>query len=65
MPPLFPTRAVDDRRVAAEIFGDFFSLHLEALKQKRKLDAASRARRSLDRVLQLASIKSDIADVCG
>ena len=51
------------RRVAAEIFGDFFSLHLEALKQKRKLDAASRARRSLDRVLQLASHQSDIADV--
>jgi light-regulated signal transduction histidine kinase (bacteriophytochrome) len=51
------------RRVAAEIFGDFFSLHLEALKQKRKLDSASRARRSLDRVLQLASHQTDIADV--
>ena len=38
-------------------------MHLEALKQKRKLDAASRARRSLDRVLQLASHQSDIADV--
>ena len=51
------------RRVAAEMFGDFFSLHLEALKQKRKLDSASRARRSLDRVLQLASHQTDIAEV--
>ena len=51
------------RRVAAEMFGDFFSLHLEALKQKRKLESASRARRSLDRVLQLASHQTDIADV--
>jgi light-regulated signal transduction histidine kinase (bacteriophytochrome) len=51
------------RRVAAEMFGDFFSLHLEALKQKRKLDAAFRARRALDRVLQLASHQSDIAEV--
>lgn len=51
------------RRVAAEMFGDFFSLHLEALKQKQKLDSASRARRSLDRVLQLASHQTNIADV--
>jgi light-regulated signal transduction histidine kinase (bacteriophytochrome) len=51
------------QRVAAEMFGDFFSLHLEALQQKRKLDAASRARRALDRVLQLASHQTDIADV--
>jgi light-regulated signal transduction histidine kinase (bacteriophytochrome)/CheY-like chemotaxis protein len=51
------------RRVAAELFGDFFSLHLDALKQKRKLDSAARARRSLDHVLQLASHQTDIADV--
>jgi light-regulated signal transduction histidine kinase (bacteriophytochrome) len=58
-PRVLPTA----RRVAAEMFGDFFSLYLEALKQKVKLDAATRARRSLDRVLQLASHQTDIAEV--
>lgn len=50
------------QHVAAEMFGDFFSLHLEALKQKRKLDSASRARRSLDKLLKRASHQTDIAD---
>lgn len=39
-------------RVAAEMFGDFFSLHLEALIQKSKLDAARMTRRALDGVLR-------------
>src|SRR3569623_1235263 len=38
-------------RVAAEMFGEFFSLHLSALRQASKLEAATRARRSLDRFL--------------
>ena len=64
LPPLFArARCRWPQRVAAEMFGDFFSLHLEALKQKRKLDRRSRARRSLDRVLQLASHQADIAEV--
>ena len=47
-------------RIAAEMFGEFFSLHLLALKQKRKLDIANEARRSLDRFLQAASHHTDL-----
>ena len=47
-------------RVAAEMFGEFFSLHLSALRQASKLEAATRARRSLDRFL---SINIPAADV--
>jgi len=49
-------------RVAAEMFGEFLSLHLSALKQKSKLDTATRARAYLDRVLQMAS-QMDVAEV--
>ncbi|MDQ0318861.1 light-regulated signal transduction histidine kinase (bacteriophytochrome)/CheY-like chemotaxis protein [Pararhizobium capsulatum DSM 1112] len=42
-------------RVAAEMFGEFFSLHLHALRQKRKLDTAARARSYLDGMLRLGS----------
>jgi light-regulated signal transduction histidine kinase (bacteriophytochrome) len=48
-------------RVAAEMFGEFFSLHLTSLRQKSKLAAANRARASLDRFLRLASHHADIA----
>ncbi len=47
-------------RVAAEMFGDFFSLHLSALKQKNKLDAATHARESLDRFLRMATSETDV-----
>ena len=47
-------------RTAAELFGQFFSLRLHALKQKRSLDAATEARRALDRFLRLASQPGDI-----
>lgn len=42
-------------RVAAEMFGDFLSLHLGSLRQRRRLDTAARTRASLERVHQLAS----------
>ncbi|WP_117191119.1 HWE histidine kinase domain-containing protein [Rhizobium terrae] len=48
------------QRVAAETFGEFFSLHLNALKQRQLMETASRARRSLDRFLQAASHHADI-----
>lgn len=51
------------QRVAAEIFGEFFSLHLEALRQKRRLDTAIEARRALDRVLKQASSNAGVLDV--
>ena len=49
-------------RVAAEMFGEFFSLHLNALKQKRKLDTANDARRSLHRFLRLSSHHGSVDD---
>jgi light-regulated signal transduction histidine kinase (bacteriophytochrome)/CheY-like chemotaxis protein len=49
------------QRIAAETFGEFFSLHLSTLKQKQLAEAASQARRSLDRFLQVASNHSDIS----
>lgn len=48
------------QRIAAETFGEFFSLHLSALKQKQLTEAANQARRSLDRFLQMASSHADI-----
>ncbi|KQS87788.1 MULTISPECIES: HWE histidine kinase domain-containing protein [unclassified Rhizobium] len=50
-------------RIAAEMFGEFFSLHMASLKQKRKLEAATRARESLDRFLRLAAHHADIAQL--
>ncbi len=49
-------------RVAAEMFGDFFSLHLSALRQREKLRVATDARTYLDRVLKLAA-QRDIEEV--
>ncbi|GLK78638.1 HWE histidine kinase domain-containing protein [Methylopila turkensis] len=49
-------------RSAAEMFGEFFSLHLEALKQRGKLDAATKARQALDGVLRLASHHADLGE---
>ncbi len=51
------------QRVAAETFGEFFSLHLSALKQRQLVEASSQARRSLDRFLQVASSHSDISSL--
>jgi light-regulated signal transduction histidine kinase (bacteriophytochrome)/CheY-like chemotaxis protein len=51
------------QRVAAETFGEFFSLHLGALKQKQLLEAANQARRSLDRFLQVASSHANITEL--
>ncbi|MDB5507048.1 MAG: signal transduction histidine kinase [Devosia sp.] len=42
-------------RVSAEMFGEFLSLQLTSIKQRQKLESATRARTYLDRVLQLAS----------
>lgn len=48
------------QRVAAEMFGEFFSLHLSALTYKRSLEAATTARTALDRFLREASSADDI-----
>jgi light-regulated signal transduction histidine kinase (bacteriophytochrome) len=49
------------QRVAAETFGEFFSLHLSSLRQKELHETARQARRSLDRFLQEASHHRDIS----
>lgn len=50
-------------RAAAEMFGEFFSLHLHSLIQKRRLEAATAARRSIDRFLRLASYNREVDDL--
>lgn len=50
-------------RVAAEMFGDFFSLHLNTLKQKRRLDTATLARASLDRFLRRATHQGSVETI--
>ncbi|WP_420409280.1 HWE histidine kinase domain-containing protein [Hoeflea sp.] len=47
-------------RVAAELFGEFFSLHLNALRHKTSLDASAAARTALDGLLQQAVHAKDI-----
>jgi len=49
-------------RVAAEMFGQFFSLHLNALRQASKLETATRARNSLDRFLRVNARGSNLDD---
>lgn len=53
------------QRVAAEIFGEFFSLHLNALRHKQSLDAATSARSALDALLREAVQVEDINKLLG
>jgi light-regulated signal transduction histidine kinase (bacteriophytochrome)/CheY-like chemotaxis protein len=46
-------------RIAAEFFGDFFSLHLQSILQEQRLDAARQARRTLDKLLSDISLNDD------
>ena len=48
-------------RIAAELFGDFFSLHLQAMLRKQSLDTATHARRALDSVLRNVAHHTDLA----
>src|SRR5690606_38451140 len=41
----------------------FFSLHLNGLKQKRKLDSAFDARRALESVMRLTTHHTDVKDL--
>ena len=50
-----PRRLSMARRVAAEMFGQYFSLHLDALKRRHTLEATTRARQRLDRFLRAAA----------
>jgi light-regulated signal transduction histidine kinase (bacteriophytochrome)/CheY-like chemotaxis protein len=48
------------QRIAAEMFGEFFSLHLQAMTQKARLDASVLARRALDGLLREVVYHHDI-----
>lgn len=50
-----PRRLTMEERVSAEMFGDFFSLHLQAMLQRHAAAAAERARASLQRLIVEAS----------
>jgi light-regulated signal transduction histidine kinase (bacteriophytochrome) len=52
-----------EKRVAAEMFGEFFSLQLQVLVQKRKLEASERAQRYLDRLLHSVSHHANVEDL--
>lgn len=51
------------QRIAAETFGEFFSLHLAALLQKQVVEKNREVRVALDRFLQVASHHADIRDL--
>lgn len=51
------------QRVAAEMFGEFFSLHLHALHNKQTLETATKARTLLDGLLRQASGLEDINQI--
>ncbi|MFJ3076581.1 HWE histidine kinase domain-containing protein [Pseudomonas sp. NPDC087029] len=48
------------QRVAAEMFGEFFSLHLQTLRARHTLQAAAHARQVLDNLLRDAHRADDI-----
>jgi light-regulated signal transduction histidine kinase (bacteriophytochrome)/CheY-like chemotaxis protein len=51
------------QRIAAEIFGEFLSLELLALRQNLRLNLSNHTRQSLDRFLQLASHHADVEEL--
>ncbi|WP_430912283.1 HWE histidine kinase domain-containing protein [Methylobacterium sp. sgz302541] len=51
------------QRVAAEMFGEFFSLHIETMRARQTLEAAARARTVLDTLLKDANRSADVEDL--
>lgn len=51
------------QRVAAEMFGEFFSLHIETLRARQALEAAAHARQVLDNLLRDANRATDIEEI--
>lgn len=50
------------QRVAAEMFGEFLSMHVETLRARQKLEAAAHARQLLDTLLRDANRATEIDD---
>ena len=55
-----PKRMQMAERVAAELYGDFLSLHLTALHHRARADATLRARGVLDRLISEMSFHEDV-----
>ena len=51
------------QRIAAEMFGEFFSMHLIGLLQQQRLSAVTEARNALDRFVQRATDDADVFDL--
>lgn len=51
------------QRMAAEMLGEFFSMHLVSLEQKQKLALVTDARRALDRFLRRAGSDTDVLNL--
>jgi light-regulated signal transduction histidine kinase (bacteriophytochrome)/CheY-like chemotaxis protein len=51
------------QRVAMEVFGEFFSLHLKSLMQRRRVFAVAGTREALDRFLILSSHHEDVGEL--
>ncbi|WP_371261792.1 HWE histidine kinase domain-containing protein [Shinella sp. GWS1] len=51
------------QRVAMEVFGEFFSLHLKSLKERRRVAAVAGTREALDRFLILSSHHEDVGEL--
>ncbi|MBE9604322.1 GAF domain-containing protein [Acetobacteraceae bacterium H6797] len=52
-----PRQLAMEERIAAEMFGDFFSLHLQAMLQKQRSETAVAARAALERLIVEATGK--------
>ncbi|MFT3727664.1 MAG: HWE histidine kinase domain-containing protein [Terricaulis sp.] len=50
------------QRTAAEMFGEFFSMQLETLIRKNRLETATHARQALDGVMRNVAYRGDIID---
>ncbi|OUM22584.1 signal transduction histidine kinase [Pseudomonas putida] len=48
------------QRVAAEMFGEFFSLHIQTLRSRQKLEAAVHVHKALDSMLRDANQAADL-----
>lgn len=51
------------RRVAMEVFGEFFSLHLKSLMERRRIAAVTGTRQALDRFLILSSHHENVGEL--
>ena len=50
------------QRIAAEMFGEFLSMHIETLRARQKLEAGAHARQLLDTLLRDANRATDIEE---